>query len=499
MGKKKGKGKRRREEKEVDVSTLASKLLKRSATVADEMHNNSGEKIGQHGISDAALQTTVNTLQTLCGMIDPTTGKAAIKDKRYRSLRKVMYELQSSSNSTSIIATNTNNNTSLESSDKTTIQLSTSKITREISAQIDNGAYEMAIQTLQHVRKRQVEVDATNNNNNNNNNYLRPKLGAVQRWVRQLDAAGTDDPLALGVLDGILRLCAPEAILPVDTTDSEKAIWAKLGVNNESTGNNGTNKCTKEKECGKVRLFPSFDRRRREKDCDINKDILSKRYDNPIDMLVQCMKIGEDGIRRVISSPVRRCGLFRQCGFERGVDRRPPNKYDLELVTTSSTTSDETKRLESGHNNNTFCGHEILNDDYNKQQNVIKTPLPYVQDSFLLENVLHPTECDRLIAAAEIAGYKPDEPIAGQPGASILAHACVWMVDNKLERTIFDRVKEFLPLHYEEHHNGQGGGVVETLQPLGLNRRFRFYRYVPGRYYRPHIGKCCDISCYLLW
>ena len=131
MGKKKGKGKRRREEeKEVDVSTLASKLLKRSATA---VHNNSCEIGGQHGISDAALQTTVNTLQTLCGMIDPTTGKAAIKDKRYRSLRKVMYELQSSSNSTSIIATNTNNNTSLESSNKTTIQLSTSKITREIS------------------------------------------------------------------------------------------------------------------------------------------------------------------------------------------------------------------------------------------------------------------------------------------------------------------------------------------------------------------------------
>jgi hypothetical protein len=29
--------------------------------------------------------------------------------------------------------------------------------------------------------------------------------------------------------------------------------------------------------------------------------------------------------------------------------------------------------------------------------------------------------------------------------------------------------------------------AVETLHPLGINRRFRFYRYVPGRYYRPHI------------
>ena len=50
----------------------------------------------------------------------------------------------------------------------------------------------------------------------------------------------------------------------------------------------------------------------------------------------------------------------------------------------------------------------------------MKTPLPYVRDSFLLENVLSPTECDRLIASAELAGYRPDEPLGGQQGGSIL-------------------------------------------------------------------------------
>lgn len=38
-----------------------------------------------------------------------------------------------------------------------------------------------------------------------------PKLGAVQRWVRDCDAAG-EDPLAMRVLDGILRTAAPEQI-----------------------------------------------------------------------------------------------------------------------------------------------------------------------------------------------------------------------------------------------------------------------------------------------
>jgi hypothetical protein len=117
---------------------------------------------------------------------------------------------------------------------------------------------------------------------------------------------------------------------------------------------------------------------------------------------------------------------------------------------------------------------------------ITKTPLPYVKDSFLLENVLSPTECDRLIASAELAVYHPDEPLGGQPGASILAHACVWVVDHKLERMIFERVKRFLP-SYARSRQGRCSGDVETLSPLGLNRRFRFYRYVPGRYYRPHI------------
>ena len=93
-----------------------------------------------------------------------------------------------------------------------------------------------------------------------------------------------------------------------------------------------------------------------------------------------------------------------------------------------------------------------------------------------------------------MAGYCPDEPLAGQPGASILAHACVWIVDHTMERTIFDRVKTLLPVYTQERTNTQENtnGIdeapaTETNYPLGVNRRFRFYRYIPGRYYRPHI------------
>ena len=68
----------------------------------------------------------------------------------------------------------------------------------------------------------------------------------------------------------------------------------------------------------------------------------------------------------------------------------------------------------------TLSGLRILLEDRTRSLPIVKTPLPYVRDSFLLENVLSPTECDRLIASAELAGYHPDEPLGGQLGGSIL-------------------------------------------------------------------------------
>ena len=553
MGKRGKAARKRRRENEVNSATaIVPKLLKRSNAPADNsIHQESSDsdveddlhqQTGIHGISDAALETTVATLHRLSGLIDSSTGKHALKDRRYRSLRKVLYELQSTSSGAVVTQQTTNNGgttqqqslasllASSSESKSHNISISSSKVTCEISAQIDNGAHELAVSTLRTVRRLQQEHQSklllrqsnkesgTKNNNdvttgaannaktkhaNDHGYYLRPKLGAVQRWVRQIDAAGTHDPLAIEVLDAILRVVAPEAILPVDKSDMEKAIWAKLGVSAPPSsssseeavaGGNGG-------EGGSIRLFAPFDRRVKD-GSEIGTSNWSSGGDRDIvDDIVSCMYTGEDGIRMIswtsCGQSSKRWGaleyrgvLFRKCGYEQGQDRRPPNKYDLQLVTTSA--YDETKLLlectdTESLNIDTFSGKDILA-DCTKRPSVVKTPLPYVQDSFLLENVLSPGECDRLIASAETAGYHPDEPVAGQPGASILAHACVWVVDHKLERAIFDRVKPFLPTFQSGKQKGQeASDDIETLQPLGLNRRFRFYRYVPGRYYRPHI------------
>ena len=492
MGKRGKAARKRRRENDV-VSTFTSTAVYQQQHEHESDSANEGEaaaaesSFGQHEISDAALHVTVATLHKLCGLVDVTTGKLAMKDKRYRSLRKVLYELQSSTslNSSgsgingvsSLVGTKSNHPTSW---------ISSSKITREISSQIENDAWELAVATLRNVQKRQEEHSVQQgdvNGNINSQNYFRPKLGAIQRWVRQLDAAGIDNPLALEVLDAILRVVAPEAIIPVDKLDTENASWARLGVINSISDED-----RKYTEGGRIRLFPPFDRR--PKDTELNSLSDDRDGYDIIDRLVSDMEVGDDGIRRISASltiPDYQ-PLFRRCGFEKGEDRKPANHHDLVLVTTAAIV--EAKVPDSNATDvrlaGTVSGHNMMLDARKNCPPVLKTLLSYVQGSFLLENVLSPTECDRLIASAEHAGFHSDEPIGDQPGASILAHACVWIVDRNMERAIFERVKNFLP-SYEQSSQDQCSGDLETFQPLGLNRRFRFYRYVPGRYYRPHI------------
>jgi len=438
MGKSRGKKRRRNEDqrgKSEGGVALARKLLKKSQNglpadndTHDDAHISADGP--RHGVSDDDLEVTVATLQRLSGQIDPGTGKLAIKDRRYKALRRVVYEWQARVGTPLV-----------------------SSIASEISTQIDNGAYERAIESL---KKSQT-----------GGSKYTPKLGSIQRWVRQIDAAGTGNPLALKVLDAILRVSAPESVVPVAQCDIEKSTWARMG---------GINTAGEKSNLRGLRIFPPFDRRRQRTDLDDRGETTTQAAEGDIvEELVQNMQIGVDGIRRFDQSlrlDDYRARLFRVCGSERGKDRKPANKFDLHIVTTAP--------LATGLNRKTFSGIDILSGDNEYQRGVKKIPLPHVRDSFLLQGVLSPDECVRLIAAAETCSYQPDEPIQGQPGESTLAHACVWMVDQTLSNTIFDRVKAHLPIF-------NSAEIGQDFNPIGLNRRFRFYRYVPGRYYRPHI------------
>eukprot|EP00605_Chrysophyceae_sp_TOSAG23-4_P001006 GSChrysophyteH1.ASY1.ANO1.1107.1 assembled CDS len=91
------------------------------------------------------------------------------------------------------------------------------------------------------------------------------------------------------------------------------------------------------------------------------------------------------------------------------------------------------------------------------------------RESVFLANILTPEQCRDIIDLGEYCGFDPDVPKL-KSQTSVLANAFVWICDEHFINDLWSRVKSFLP-----------AGA------LGLNRRFRCYRYKPGAVYRPHI------------
>lgn len=94
-----------------------------------------------------------------------------------------------------------------------------------------------------------------------------------------------------------------------------------------------------------------------------------------------------------------------------------------------------------------------------------KRDVEEVAGTFLIQNVLSSNECSQLIAAAEAIGFSHDA-VAGIDNIVLYA-------DDSMLLPIFQRTRDFLP---------QTGLV-------GINARFRFFRYRQGAVYRPHIGE----------
>jgi hypothetical protein len=105
---------------------------------------------------------------------------------------------------------------------------------------------------------------------------------------------------------------------------------------------------------------------------------------------------------------------------------------------------------------------------------------PIVPNLSFIEKILSWGECFHIVAAAESIGFFPDAPISEGAGddLSVLAHNFYWLVDEATSEKIWNRVRPYVP-------ETVGGRKVR-----GINRRFRVYRYVPGAEYRCHIGTC---------
>ncbi|CAO3657979.1 unnamed protein product [Umbelopsis vinacea] len=241
-----------------------------------------------------------------------------------------------------------------------------------------------------------------------------PKLGALQRWVRDCDAASLRDgshadPQIFRVLDSILRTADP-ALVCSPTADYHPV-----------------------RQNGSWSPFPRA---------------------SPLEMVYDNIKAGklftEEQAEQYRSS-------FRVVCQEKGPERRTPNEHDFILYSSIPGT--------------------IKTSAPNSHPLVERMDVPQVPGAFLLKNVLSAAECDQVLSASEAIGYTPDVPIVGaaSESVSVLAHNFFWLVDDDFLGTIFDRCRPHFPKEI-------GGGAV-----MGVNARWRVYRYVPGAIYRPHI------------
>eukprot|EP00038_Savillea_parva_P002573 m.115539 g.115539 ORF g.115539 m.115539 type:complete len:650 (+) comp10882_c0_seq1:101-2050(+) len=298
-----------------------------------------------------------------------------------------------------------------------------------------------------------------------------PKLGTVQRWVRVCDAA-VHDPVALQVLDGILRTCDPDQTAAASGGHFERG---------DARTADATGAGQPTLLAGTLVRHPAWHAAPPVQDDD----------DNDADEETRVTASGggsgtrndrdEDATYSYDSdaATVRDIkGHFQVIAHEKGSERHPPNKYDLLVLTTDSTVVDLSQPRPA---------HE---------PQPRRVDVPFVPQAFAMVDVLTRAECRNIIRVAEAVGYSPDEPIsalnkgptalggdalltAAEAEAAAAAHprasALVWLANPALNDALFERCRHLLSPEL-------GGGEL-----CGLNARWRLYRYEEGAVYRPHV------------
>ena len=103
-----------------------------------------------------------------------------------------------------------------------------------------------------------------------------------------------------------------------------------------------------------------------------------------------------------------------------------------------------------------------------------------IRFKFVLDNFLTSEECKLLIERSEGIGY--EESLIQTSGGQIMNkdvrdNERVIFDDEELSKSLFERVKEYLPKELDE---------TAEWELLGLNERFRFYRYTDGQQFKQH-------------
>lgn len=105
---------------------------------------------------------------------------------------------------------------------------------------------------------------------------------------------------------------------------------------------------------------------------------------------------------------------------------------------------------------------------------VERRDLPGIPGAFQLLNALTNGECDRFVQISEALGYHGDAPVS-LPHSIRHNNNFNWIVDDSIDGPIWARCRHCF-----------GSSRFDGHRPLGLNGRFRFYRYGEGDYFNPH-------------
>lgn len=111
--------------------------------------------------------------------------------------------------------------------------------------------------------------------------------------------------------------------------------------------------------------------------------------------------------------------------------------------------------------------------DPNPERVTTRREVSGVPGAFQLLDVLTPDECEQFIAITDGLGYHLDAPVS-LPHSVRHNTNINWVVDHSVDGPIWDRCKALIREQ------------VGSQSALGLNARFRFYRYGPGDYFHPH-------------
>ncbi|MEM7207532.1 MAG: 2OG-Fe(II) oxygenase [Pseudomonadota bacterium] len=115
----------------------------------------------------------------------------------------------------------------------------------------------------------------------------------------------------------------------------------------------------------------------------------------------------------------------------------------------------------------------VLRYDDHHNNTVERRNVDDVPGAFQLFDVLSDDECDQFVSITETMGYHADSPVS-LPHS--IRHNCNvnWVVSESVDGPIWRRCAS----HVTERMGSAGA--------LGINARFRFYRYEKGDFFRPH-------------